>query len=305
MRPLLLAGCLGTLWFCGLAHAQTSDQRPSNMRDAAVVTRATPPTALGGNSAEHSTINPTAPSFPPNSPNNFPPMPGASSASTGMSDQAWTSPPQTSRASARLSDSPPAGPSPMNSSPVSSSPVSSSSVVPAQFTASSPAGNHNATAPLPTANATRAMTGSATGSTHEPRPLKPPTAPDAKASGSGSTGTVQMFVSVLSSLAIVIGLILASAWFYRKAAPTIHGALPKQVVQVLGRTPLAPRQQLVLLRLGSKLVLVSNLHGDVRTISEITDPLEVDRLAGMCEATQPGSISESFRSVLHNIGRNG
>lgn len=169
-----------------------------------------------------------------------------------------------------------------------------SQVVPAQFTNNqSPAAS----------SARTASVNSASG--HEPRPLKPPTSVESKAGSKGSTGTVQMFISVISSLAIVIGLILASAWFYRKAAPTISGALPKQVVQVLGRTPLAPRQQLVLLRLGSKLVLVSNLHGEVRTISEITDPLEVDRLAGLCEAAQPGSISESFRSVLHNIGRNG
>ncbi len=66
---------------------------------------------------------------------------------------------------------------------------------------------------------------------------------------------------------------------------------------------MAPRQQLVLLRFGPKLVLVSLAHGDARTISEITDPLEVDRLAGFCESTKPGSISESFRSVLLQTGK--
>jgi flagellar biogenesis protein FliO len=183
-----------------------------------------------------------------------------------------------------------------------------SPVVPAQF-ASAPTPNNSPTssalagegAVRPTS--AQSLTGSP--SSAQPRPLKPPTVADPKGKGQGSSGTVQMFVSVLSSLGLVIALIVASAWLYRKAAPKITGALPKQVVQVLGRTPLAPRQQLVLLRLGSKLVLVSNLHGEVRTISEITDPLEVDRLAGLCEAAQPGSISESFRSVLHNMGRNG
>ncbi len=79
-----------------------------------------------------------------------------------------------------------------------------------------------------------------------------------------------MFVSVLSSLAIVIGLIFASFWFYNKAAPKMSGALPKQVVQCpLVAHPWHHVNTLVLLRLGSKLVLVSNLHGEVRTISEI------------------------------------
>ena len=139
----------------------------------------------------------------------------------------------------------------------------------------------------------------------EPRALKPPSKSDANAESKRSSGTVQMFISVVSSLLIVVGLLLGAAWCYRKAAPNASGTLPKQVIQILGRTPLAPRQQLVLLRFGPKLLLVSNLQGEVRTISEIVDPLEVDRVAGMCESSQPGSISDSFRSVLHNIGRTG
>lgn len=136
------------------------------------------------------------------------------------------------------------------------------------------------------------------------RPLKPPTSSELATQTKRSSSTVQMFVSVISSLLIVVGLLLGAAWCYRKATPGVGGSLPKQVVQVLGRTPLAPRQQLVLVRFGTKLVLVSNLQGEVRTISEITDPLEVDRVSGMCESAQSGSISDSFRTVLHNIGRN-
>ncbi len=136
------------------------------------------------------------------------------------------------------------------------------------------------------------------------RPLKPPSSSDANAPTKRTSSTTQMFISVVSSLLIVIGLLFGAAWFYRKATPNLSNSMPKDVVQVLGRTPLAPRQQLVLVRFGSKLVLVSNLQGEVRTISEITDPLEVDRMAGLCESAQPGSISNSFRSILHNLGRN-
>lgn len=146
---------------------------------------------------------------------------------------------------------------------------------------------------------------SVSGTSDVHRPLKPPTADDSAADEKRSTGTVQMFVSVISSLLIVVGILLGAAWCYRKATPNLSGSLPKQVLQVLGRTPLAPRQQLILVRFGPKLVLMSNLQGEVRTISEIVDPLEVDRLCGMCESSQAGSISDSFRTVLHNIGRTG
>ncbi len=107
-----------------------------------------------------------------------------------------------------------------------------------------------------------------------------------------------------SSLMIVLALFLGVAWCYRK---TQHGTtlgLPKQVVEVLGRSPLAARQQLVLIRFGSKLVLVSLIQGEARAISEITDALEVDQLAGLCESSQASSISASFRNILNQGASN-
>ncbi len=172
----------------------------------------------------------------------------------------------------------------------------SSSVVTAQFTSSD---RSFSDAVEPAAASTSA------GAKSSSRPLRPPTESMSTSEKPRSSGTVQMFISVISSLLIVIGLLLGAAWLYRKATPGASSTLPKHVVQVLGRTQLAPRQQLMLLRFGSKLVLVSNLQGEVRTVSEITDPLEVDHLAGMCESAQAGSISDSFRNVLHNIGRSG
>ena len=114
--------------------------------------------------------------------------------------------------------------------------------------------------------------------------------------------TLQMLFSVGSSLLIVIGLFLGVAWCYRKTLNTSMGGIPKQVVSVLGRTAIAPRQQLILVRFGSKLVLVSMNQGETRTISEITDPMEVDQLAGTCESHQPHSLTNSFRNILNQSG---
>ena len=122
---------------------------------------------------------------------------------------------------------------------------------------------------------------------------------EGKRSGSN---TLQMLFSVGSSLLIVVGLFLGVAWCYRKTLNTSMGGIPKQVVSVLGRTALAPRQQLILVRFGSKLVLVSLNQGETRTISEITDPIEVDELAGTCESHQPHSLTNSFRTILNQSG---
>ena len=65
-----------------------------------------------------------------------------------------------------------------------------------------------------------------------------------------------------------------------------------------GATPLTGRQQVQLLRLGKKLVLVAVTATEARTLSEVTDPLEVDRLSGLCQQNRPESITASFRQVL-------
>lgn len=129
-------------------------------------------------------------------------------------------------------------------------------------------------------------------------PLQPPT-PGNQQTKQRTGSTSQMLVSVGSSLIIVMGLFFGFIWFYRKSMGARgNGGLPKNVVQVLGRTPVAPRQNLVLLRFGSKLVLVSMVQGEARTISEITDPLEVDQLSGLCESQQSSSMTHSFREIL-------
>jgi flagellar biogenesis protein FliO len=137
------------------------------------------------------------------------------------------------------------------------------------------------------------------------RTLLPPKSKVDEATQPKSGGsTLQTFISLGSSLAIVLGLFLGVAVLYRKSVSTTLGrGLPKNVVQVLGKTTVAPRQQMLLLRFGSKLVLVSMIQGEARTISEITDPLEVDQLAGLCESHSAGSATSSFREILSQGAR--
>jgi hypothetical protein len=55
---------------------------------------------------------------------------------------------------------------------------------------------------------------------------------------------------------------------------------------------------MVLIRVGRKLVLLSVTSGEARTLTEVTDPEEVDRLAGICQQGRPGSVTATFRQVL-------
>jgi len=97
-------------------------------------------------------------------------------------------------------------------------------------------------------------------------------------------------------------LFFAFVWATRRSRPQSLAPLPSEVVESLGRVPLAGRQQMHLVRVGQKLILLSVTTGEARTLTEITDPVEVDRLAGLCRQSQPGSITATFRQVLSEAG---
>jgi flagellar biogenesis protein FliO len=67
--------------------------------------------------------------------------------------------------------------------------------------------------------------------------------------------------------------------------------------------PLAHRQDVHLLRVGGKLILVSVSAAGAETLTEITDPQDVDRLAGLCKQTSSQSASSTFRNLLDQFSQ--
>ena len=118
-------------------------------------------------------------------------------------------------------------------------------------------------------------------------------------SGSDSRGAL---TTVFGSLVIVLIAFFVLAWISRNAAPQGMAPRPSEVFESLGRAPLSNRQQLQLIRVGNKLVLLGVNASGTDTLTEITEPEEVDRLAGLCRQNQPGSITATFRQVLDQYG---
>ena len=56
-----------------------------------------------------------------------------------------------------------------------------------------------------------------------------------------------------------------------------------------------------LIRFGNKLVLAAVSAGGVDTISEITEPQEVDRLAGHCQASSPFSAAGALGGLFAQL----
>lgn len=101
----------------------------------------------------------------------------------------------------------------------------------------------------------------------------------------GSQGRSSSLFGTLFSLGIVVGLFLTCAavaqrYMLGKKEPP----LPSEVIQVLGSIslPTQPKQQAVLLKLGQRVLLLSNQSGQTRTLAEITDPTEVAQLIEQC-----------------------
>ena len=114
-------------------------------------------------------------------------------------------------------------------------------------------------------------------------------------------GGLPSLVTMGSSLALVIGLFLIVAFLMRRAKPSANAVLPDEVVEVLGRAPLANRQHVHLLRCGNKLLLVCVTPNGTETLTEITDPTEVDRLAALCRRNNNGSATANFRQVFQQF----
>lgn len=136
------------------------------------------------------------------------------------------------------------------------------------------------------------------------RPL--PLAPPRRTAGHGRTAPVppspgRAVTTVLASLGVVLGLFLLLTWFLRRARPQAYGSLPGEVVETLGRAPLNGRQEMHLVRVGNKLLLLSVTATNAETLTEITEPEEIRRLTGICQQHTGGGMSASFREVLAQL----
>ncbi len=136
-------------------------------------------------------------------------------------------------------------------------------------------------------------------------PLAPP-APLEREEANQQTGGLRSVIAVVGSLAVVLGVFFLIVWLLRRASPGAMGTLPGEVFEVLGRASFANHQHVQLLRCGNKLLLVSfhatGTGSSANTLTEITDPKEVDRLTCLCRQARGGNPSKTFRQVLRQVG---
>ncbi len=102
------------------------------------------------------------------------------------------------------------------------------------------------------------------------------------------------------TLMIVVGVVLR-----RVGGPLARGGRPSGVLEVLGRYPIARGQQLVLLRLVSRVVLLHQSRNGLSTLSEITDADEVAGLLARVEAATRSGQPGRFHGLLTRAAAGG
>ncbi len=110
-------------------------------------------------------------------------------------------------------------------------------------------------------------------------------------------------LETLTALGVVVGLVFLVRWLYVKGGGQV-ASRAHPAVEVLSRTTLAPRHQVVMLRVGGRILVVSeSTASGGRTLAEITDPEEVADLLGQIESSKPESATQGFQGLLTRFNR--
>lgn len=103
---------------------------------------------------------------------------------------------------------------------------------------------------------------------------------------------------VLAALGMVIALILGLRWCSRFVFPTSGGRAGGRAVEVVSRSALSPKQQVLLLRVGRRVVVVGDSGAHMHPLCEITDPDEVAELVGQLRVERSTPGSRAFGSMF-------
>lgn len=104
----------------------------------------------------------------------------------------------------------------------------------------------------------------------------------------------------IGALLVVLALFLLGAKLWRKHIPSANIGLPTEAIEILGRKPIEPHLSVYLIRCGARILVVGSSADGMQTLAEVTDPVEVDYLAGICRRSeQEHTFAQSLRTWFH------
>jgi flagellar biogenesis protein FliO len=136
-----------------------------------------------------------------------------------------------------------------------------------------------------------------------PLPARRGSAGSATTQAAGATsGSAQGDVLDLKRVAIALGLVLGAIYVsnrvWRRLGMPGSGNKASGSLQVMSRLAISPKQQILLIRVGRRLVLVGNSGGQMSSLTEIVDPEETAGLIGQAAIERQESSTATFNEVL-------
>ena len=99
-------------------------------------------------------------------------------------------------------------------------------------------------------------------------------------------------------LLVVLGLIGLLAWLVKRFTPKRHGLTGAGVLDVVARLSLSPKQGLVLVKIGRKLVLMGTTPDRISALTVLDDPNQVAELIGEAARDHGDSMTRAFADSI-------
>lgn len=123
----------------------------------------------------------------------------------------------------------------------------------------------------------------------DPAVANKPTVPTSPAMGT---------LRVVMALALVIVVIFLLRWIAQQYFGAPSAKKTSQAVQVLSRSMISPKQQIVLLQVGRRVLIVGDAGGQMNSLAEITDQDEIAALVTQLRHDKQDPVTRAFSGIF-------
>ncbi len=127
-----------------------------------------------------------------------------------------------------------------------------------------------------------------------------------RGSNNGGYGTpgVPSVWQVILALSVVLVLIVAVSYIFRRYLVGMRQGSGGGVIEILAHSALTPKQSLSLVKLGDRILLLGISPGHIARLDVIDNPDEVAIILGRIEENSAQSISGTFKKLFHRESLN-
>jgi flagellar biogenesis protein FliO len=117
-----------------------------------------------------------------------------------------------------------------------------------------------------------------------------------------SSGQMGWLLQTLAALGVVIGLIFLTRWgWFKLSGQQPANTTGARAVEVLARTAVAPKNRVLLRRIGQRILVVGDSAQGLNPLTAVEDPQEVADLLTAVTQQQQDSATNNFRQMMGRV----